>query len=204
MTLQYRIQAFFLLCIISISGYSQVGVGTTNPTAELEIATTNTGIPALEINPQTAPVGTVTGQLAVIGDELYMYDATRVKWLNVSATAIQFGYYGSINTNNLEFGGSMDSDIAGPLMPFNGTIVAVTATTVSNSTKSFELRVRDYNPGTGFVSTTQSYIFGLTDYEFVNSTLNLDFNQNDFLAVRGNAGGGASDPSIIIWVKWRK
>ena len=40
------------LCLSTNIMLCQVGVGTTNPTSELEIETTNTGIPALEINPQ--------------------------------------------------------------------------------------------------------------------------------------------------------
>ena len=67
---------------------SQVVVGTTDPTSELEIETTDTGIPALEINPQTAPVGSANGQIAVIGDKLYMYDLTRTKWLSIETTAL--------------------------------------------------------------------------------------------------------------------
>jgi len=64
------ILSFTIACLFISNIYSQVGIGTLNPSAELEIGTTNTGIPALEINPQTAPVGNAMGQLAIIGDIL--------------------------------------------------------------------------------------------------------------------------------------
>ena len=57
---------FFLLFFACFSVSAQVGVGTTDPTAELEIETSNSGIPALELNPQSSPTGTATGQLAVL------------------------------------------------------------------------------------------------------------------------------------------
>ena len=109
-----------LFAFVQIS-FSQVGVGTTNPTSELEIETTNTGIPALEINPQTAPVGSADGQLAVIGDKLYMYDLTRTKWLSVETTALQYGWAGSADNQLLWFGGDIEN--TGPLMLLDGTIV---------------------------------------------------------------------------------
>ena len=196
---------FILLSALSLYiSVAQVGIGTTNPTAELEIATTNTGLPALELNPQTAPAGTTTGQLAVIGDRLFMFDATRSKWLSVAETAIQFARDGNVNTQTLRFGGDMVNGGLGPLMPRNGTIIAVTATTFSNSTKSFELRVREYNPGTGATTTTQSHTFSLINFEHIDQNLNIDFNTNDFITVRGSTGGNAQDPAIVIWVKWRE
>lgn len=57
-------KSFIFLGVIFIYAqamFSQVGVGTTTPTAELEVETSNTGIPALELNPQTAPTGTTNG-----------------------------------------------------------------------------------------------------------------------------------------------
>lgn len=190
--------------LVSINLSAQVGIGTTNPTAELEIATTNTGLPALELNPQTAPTGTVTGQLAVIGNELFMYDANRGKWLGVGAMALQFGKEGAFNNDTLEFGGDLEQDGVGPLMPFNGTIVAVTATTYVNAGKRFQIRVRDYNPVAGTITSTQTYNFALTNYEYNNTSLNLDFNTNDFITIRGNGGGNAEDAAVVVWVKWRQ
>lgn len=191
-----------LLC--SYYSFSQVGIGTTTPTSELEIETTNAGIPALELNPQSAPIGSVTGQLAVIGDKLFMYDATRAKWLSTETVAIQFGISGNVNSGNISYGGTMRNTNSGPLMPFNGTIVGITANSAGgNSSKSFRLRVFDYISGTG-TNTVISHNFNLLNYEFNNSGLNLDFSANDFISIRANnPGASVSNPAIIVWVKWR-
>ena len=78
------------MLFLSCGLFAQVGIGTITPNAELEIKSNST-LPALELNPQTAPVGTATGQIAVIGDKLYMFDVTRAKWLSVEATMLNFG-----------------------------------------------------------------------------------------------------------------
>ena len=196
--------AYSIVLLCSYYSFSQVGIGTTTPTAELEIETTNTGIPALELNPQSAPAGSVTGQLAVIGDQLFMYDATRAKWLSTGAVAIQFGTNGSSDGQNISYGGTMRSSDSGPLMPFNGTIVGITANSSGgNGSKSFVLRVFDYTSGSG-TATIISYNFHLSQYEFNNSTLNLDFSTNDFISLRTSTSGGATiNPAVVVWVKWR-
>jgi len=206
----YKTALLISVCAFSYSNisYSQIGIGTTNPSAELEIATTNTGVPALELNPQTLPVGTANGQLAVIGDELFIYDLTRAKWLSMAAMPIQFGRNGNVGTQTLHYGGNMVSSDSGPLMLFNGTIVGVTGTCASgNDVKDFQLRVMDYNPVTDIITNTVTYSFSFTDFEFNNALLNLDFNTNDFFTIRArntNTVGDVLDPAIVIWVKWRK
>ncbi|MDD7886490.1 hypothetical protein [Flavivirga sp. 57AJ16] len=195
---------FFIMLLCSYYSFSQVGIGTTTPSSELEIETTNTGIPALRLNPQSAPTGSMTGQLAVIGDQLFMYDATRAKWLSTGAVAIQFGTNGNSDGQNLSYGGTMRNSGSGPLMPFNGTIVGITGNcSGGNSNKGFELRVFDW---TGFgTNTTISYNFNLSNYEFNNSTLNLDFNINDYISLSSSSSGSSvANPAIVVWVKWRE
>jgi hypothetical protein len=184
---------------------AQVGIGTTNPTSELEIATSASGIPALELNPQTAPVGTATGQLAVVGNDLFMYDVARSKWLSVENTVLQFGRSGnSVNTQTLRCAGNVGSAISAPLMPFKGTIVRISSITSANATKQFELRVRKYDTNTNTTTTEQSFNFNLSDFEYVNNNLNIDFNENDFITIRGRGTDDASNPVIVLWIKWRQ
>lgn len=189
----------FLFTFFQFS-YSQIGVGTTSPTAEVEIETDNTGIPALELNPQTAPVGTADGQLSVIGDKLYMYDATRTKWLSVESTALQFGRNGNSSTNTLHFGGNMVSGTSGPLMPFDGTIVCITAMAASGADTDVNIRVRD-NAGVNSVDDT----FSLASLRYTNTTANLDFNAGDYFTIRARDGSTtAVDLTVVVWVKWRQ
>ncbi|GAA3637542.1 hypothetical protein GCM10022397_23870 [Flavivirga jejuensis] len=191
-------------------GHAQVGIGTTSPTAELEIETTNTGMPALEINPQTAPVGSVTGQLAVIGDKLFMYDATRVKWLSVETTALQYGYEATADDRMLWFGGdignnSTTEDDTGPKMPFDGSIVYITIeSSGGNTSKSFEIVVN----GTAVPNNADPTLdgrFNLSGGSFTRTTFNIDFNAGDYIMLKArNNGSGVIDPAAIIWVKWRE
>lgn len=191
-----------IFAFVQIS-FSQIGVGTTSPTSELEIETTNTGIPALEINPQTAPVGSADGQLAVIGDKLYMYDLTRTKWLSVETTALQYGWAGSADNQLLWFGGDIEN--TGPLMPLDGTIVYVTVNSSGgNATKRMDLRINGSNVGNNADPTLDGR-FNLVGGSFNYSSYNINFNAGDYITINAaNNGSAVDDPAAIIWVKWRQ
>ncbi len=184
--------------------HSQVGVGTTNPTAELEIETTGTGIPALEINPQTAPTGTADGQLTVIGDKLYMYDLTRAKWLSVEVSILALGRSGNQDGVNLRAPGNQGNNRSGYLMPYDGTIVYITAKSNNNSgaqAKQLTVQVRNAN------TTNSTITFSTAASEYINTTVNTDFSAGDYIngtidSADGN--GNINNVSVIIWVKWRQ
>jgi hypothetical protein len=84
------LSVFFFL--VGATVMAQVGINTTStPVAQLEIQDGGASLPALKLTPQTNPSGTETGQLAVIGDQLYMYNATRTKWLSIESEMMMFG-----------------------------------------------------------------------------------------------------------------
>lgn len=191
----------FLLCCSTL--IAQVGVGTTDPSAQLDIVTTNTGIPALELNPQSSPSGSVTGQLAVIDDLLYMFDAVRGKWLSVESTAFQFGKNGDGDNELLEFAGDVDE--SGPKMPFNGTIVYMSIQAIGgNTSKSFDLQINGSDVGNSNYQSIDGRI-NLSSSAFVRTSYNIDFDEGDVitLEVRSN-GSDVEDATAVIWVKWRK
>ncbi|MEM7186991.1 MAG: hypothetical protein AAF466_10060 [Bacteroidota bacterium] len=192
-----------LMVILTWNGYSQVGIGTTTPSSELEIVTTNTGIPALELNPQSGPTGSETGQLAVIGDKLFMYDDTRGKWLSTEATALNFGWAGSADGQVLWFGG--DIETTGPIMPLDGTIVYVTInSTGGNTTKRMDLQINGTDVGNNSDATLDGRI-NLVGGSFNYSDFNIDFDAGDYLTIEAATNGTAvDDPTAIIWVKWRE
>lgn len=179
---------------------AQIGVGTNSPTAKLEIESDDAGIPALELNPQSNPVGTDPGQIAVIGDELFMFDITRSKWLSITTMPLQFGRNGDANAQNINFGGNMVSGTSGPLMPKDGTIVGITINSAGgNATKEFQIRVRKDN------STSATESVNLEDNEYNNMSVNVDFEAGEFITVRArdNGNGAVEDPAIVVWVKWK-
>ena len=182
--------------LFSITIYSQVGIGTTSPTAMLDIVSTNTGIPAFKITPQSDPVGSTTGQLAVIDDLLYMYDATRGKWLSVESTSLQFGKNGSGDGVFMRFGGDVRNSGSGALMPYNGTITAITIMAKSGeSSKEFELWIN------GSIDT----YFNLSSLKFSQTNTNIDFSSGEYLNLKISSDGEEiKHIGAIIWVKWRK
>mgnify|MGYP000262383510 CR=1 FL=1 len=194
----------FLLCFNVPTLWSQVGIGTTDPSAELEIETTNTGIPALQLNPQTAPDGDADGQLAVIGDKLYMYDLTRDKWLSLEVTALQFGRNGGADDELLRFGGDVRDNSSGPLMPFDGTIVYMTIQSSGGvANKQFDIKINGSDVGNNADNTLDGRI-SLSSGSFTETNYNIDFDAGDYinLEVRNN-GGEVDDTAGVIWVKWR-
>jgi len=197
-----------IIIIISLfmgfnSLYAQVGIGTILPTAELEIAATNTGIPALELNPQSTPVGTADGQLAVIDDKLYLFDATRGKWLSTDTTSLNYGWSGTADGQVLWFGGNVE--LTGPIMPLDGTIVYVTINSSGgNTTKRMELQINGSNVGNSGDPTIDGRI-SLAGGSFNYSDYNIDFNAGDYLTIEAAINGaGVDDPVAVIWVKWRQ
>ncbi len=196
-------KATYLIALLCFNyyGFTQVGIGTTNPSAELEIQTTNAGIPALELNNQTAPIGTTTGQLSLIGDKLYMYDATRSKWLSLETIALQYARNGNFDNSRLFFGGNLQNANSGAMMPLNGTIIGVSAISAGgNTSKQFQVRIRNGNtnqPGT--------FTFNLVNRQYISTTDNADFNAGDYINVHvQSAGSNVSNPAVILWIKWRQ
>jgi len=187
--------------------YAQVGIGTVDPSAQLEILGTDTGIPALQLNPQSAPLGDTMGQLAVIGELLYMYDATRGKWLSVESTTLQFGYGTSAlfpgDDQVLFFGG--DVELGGPIMPYNGTIVYMTINSSGgNATKRMDIQINGTDIGNNTDSTMDGRI-RLSSGSFNYNEYNIDFDAGDYLTIKAaNNGDAVDDPVAIIWIKWRQ
>lgn len=190
-----------ILCLLPIFATAQVGVGTTTPNGKLTIDASAETTAALELVPQATPTTNLaTGQLAVIGDKLYMYDATRAKWLSMESTAIQFGRNGDVNNQALHYGGNMVANDSGALMPFNGTIVAVTAMGASGDDTEFNVRIRTA-AGANSVNET----FSLSSLRYIDTTTNLDFSANEHITVRARGDATTTvDPTVIVWVKWRQ
>lgn len=186
----------FLAC----TTLAQVGVGTTNPVGKLTVDASADTTAALELIPQATPTTNLSaGQIAVIGDKAYMYDATRMKWLSLESIALQFGRNGGVDEDTLHHGGNMVSGTSGPLMPFNGTIIAITARGASGDDTDIQLRVR--NGTTNTIDET----FTLASLQYQNTSANFDFSAGEYFTVRGrDATTTTTDLTVTVWVKWRQ
>ncbi|MFT5890326.1 MAG: hypothetical protein ACI9Y7_000416 [Dokdonia sp.] len=195
----FKLLTIFLL--LPIFANAQVGIGTILPNGKLTIDASAETTAALELVPQATPTTNLAnGQLAVIGDKLYMYDLTRTAWLSVESTAIQFGRNGNVSTNAMHYGGNMVANDSGALMPFDGTIVAVTAIAASGDDTDINFRIRN-SAGTNSVNQTIT----LSSLRYTDTAANFDFNADEHITARGrDAATTAVDVTLILWVKWRQ
>lgn len=182
---------------------AQVGIGTTTPTAQLTIDVGTSGLAPLELtNTSTAPTTNLNaGQLAVINNELYFYEPNRGHWLSVTTIPIPFTRSGNVNSQNLYFDGRIANQNSGAHMPKNGTIVHVSATSSGGSaTKRFQILVRN---GGSDVSVTD---VSLVANNLNDDSLDIDFSAGDSLTMRArdDGDGDVSNPSVILWIKWRE
>ena len=196
-----------ILAFLAMSHLSaQVGFGTANPTAMVEIATEPMGFPALCLKPQTAPSGTENGQIAVIGDKLYMFDSVRSKWLSVEQTTLEFGRLGSgSDPKEIEFGGG---DIqGGAKMPMDGTIVCLGMSATKDNSRNINLYINETAVPNDNVNLEVDGVSNLdqTTLKFLNEGFNIDFESGD--VIRFEVDNGVNDIEnlvVVAYVKWRK
>lgn len=145
----------------------------------------------------SAPVTSVVdGATVFSGGLLYMYDATRVKWLSVNRAEYWMGRNAS-NATNLylrAFDGLASSSV-GYRMQRAGTITAVIAQADVSGT--WTLEVRRNNSVTAIASLTVTAALGNQVL-----TTNVDISQGDEIQLYLN-GGPIANPSGAIEVAWR-
>ncbi|WP_313804339.1 hypothetical protein [Flavobacterium sp.] len=175
--------------------FSQVGIGTTNPLAKLDIDATSDAIPAFAIRPVvSAPTGTSDGQIAMIDNSLYFYDNTRTKWLSSETVALNYSNSGDTDDEYL----NSNSVNSGIRIPYNATLIAITARASGGDT-SRQFRVRKNG------STTNLLSFTVTTFNYSSTTQNLNFDAGDFINIYvDNESGDITNPTVTLWLKWRK
>jgi len=197
---------FIVLCLLNTSGFAQVGIGLVDPSAALEIKTEDTGIAAMRLNPQSNPIGTQTGQLAVIDGILFMFDAIRDKWLSVENTLLSFGRLGDgSDPAEVEFAGG---DIqAGPKMPFDGTIVGISISATDDNSRDVFLFLNDIAVPNNDTNIHIDGILNLdqTTLSYDDNQYNIDFQAGDIIRFQIDSAVNDIENLIIdIQVKWRK
>jgi len=149
----------------------------------------------LELTNRTASPSTNlnAGQIAVIDNELYIYDGGRSKWLTPSKTLL-FGKDGSVDGAMLRPVGDSATSTTGYRMAKNGTVMGVTLQSNSNISKNVYLRINGSN----------AYIIGVVNGVF-NSSLNVDFSANDVISIYVDpTGPSLSEVVSVLEFGWRK
>lgn len=200
-----KLLLYVFLCIPTLF-IAQIGIGTLHPTAQLEIETQPAGNAALALQPQTHPVGTQTGQLAVINELLFLFDGDRNKWLSVEHTVLEFGRLGfGSEPSEVEFGGGDLQN--GPVMPFNVTITSVSISATQNpNDRDITLYVNGSPIANNSIDTTVDGVFNLdpSKLKFINTAYNYDFNEGDEITLKvDNTINDITNLIVNLVVKWR-
>lgn len=197
-----------ILFFLPLSLLAQVGIGPAGTSAGLEVSTNVLNRPMLRLEPQSNPEGNQTGQLAVIDNILFMFDATRGKWLSIENTTLEFGRLGAGSApSEIEFGGGDLQN--GPRMPFDGTIIdiSISATDDDNS-REIGLYINSIGIPNNTYYVHQDGVFTLDPItlEYHNKDYNLNFNAGDMisLALLDNSVNDVEDLIVTLNVRWRK
>jgi hypothetical protein len=180
---------------------ASIGVGTTAPSAKIEIDNSGT-LPQLELESRaTAPTGTANGQMAIIDGSLFIYDTARGKWL--SSETMTYAYGNSANTNNtfLDFANLNSQANSGAKILKNATIVGITAMgSGGNATKGFNIVERS---GATTISTNSFNLIGL-NYSNYSSTINYDITEGNYITIFVQNDTNIANPTVILHLKWRQ
>jgi len=153
----------------------------------------------LELTPKaSAPTTNLAGgQLDVIGGELYVYDATRSKWLSVTRHTFAFGRKGKSKNQYLNFwAGELPSNNTGIRLPWNCTVTMLSAQIDATGTGTFTVRE---SGGTRTINLAITAALGNE-----NVAASLDLNAGDLLECYLSSTAGVNDPVILIEIAKRK
>lgn len=127
-------------------------------------------------------------------NNLYVYEGGRDKWLSITTHAFHFARSGATDNTYLEFEG-ITNIFRGPIMPFDGTIVGITASGEGNLGKNIAI----------VSGTTALAVFQLSNGTYNNQALNIDVDEGSVLRVLVSATGApVINPIVSIYIKWRE
>ena len=157
---------------------------------------TDTNEPAFVITPDTSAPSTklADGAIAIIDGLLSVYDNGRSKWLSVDRASFGAGRRGAATNIYLRTAGDdVPSNVSSYAMPRNGTIVAMSASTESASSWTFEIHINGSSVAT----------LSCTGTSTVATDKNVDFNAGDVLEFYCN-GTAVPWPVANVEVAWRE
>ena len=149
------------------------------------------------LNINTLTISTINGQLIAT-----ITDSTRAnKQLSIDSHTYAFSDNLMSNGSWIEIGNAVDTD-ASWIMPFNGTVVGVTAMTEDCNGNTYDIHLFVNAADQGAIAT----LTGTGVDTDVDVTLNLDFAQGDRLRLRAVQTAGTSnsgDVTVGVMVRWR-
>ena len=147
----------------------------------------------LDPKPSAPSTNLADGGIAIVGDLLYAYDATRSKWLSVERTTFTAGRRGSSSNIYLRVVGRVASSVTGYRMLRDGTITGLFAQSESNGNNwTFEIHRNGSAIATLSVTTDGNQA----------TNINVDVSQGDEIQFYCN-GSVISSPVSGLEVAWR-
>ncbi len=135
------------------------------------------------------------GQVAVINNELYVYDGGRSKWLSVLRHTFAFGKRGRARDQYLQFyTGNLRSNNTGLRLPWNCTLTVLSGQLDATGTCTFTVRE---DTGTRTINLAVTAALGAQ-----NVAASLDLNAGDLLQCYLSATSNVWDP--LIWIEIAK
>lgn len=161
------------------------------------INSTSSSNAPLQLNSQSAAPTTslAAGQLSVINGELYLYDATRSKWLSITES----NYYwadDNIKGKYMKIGDALGTNV-GFTIPANATIVKVSCSESTGSNRELQLRK---NGSPASIKT-----FNLSAGSYTSTNDNIDLLSGDIMQayVSGGSGSPCKDLVVNVFLKYR-
>jgi hypothetical protein len=136
------------------------------------------------------------GEMCFRDGELFIYDASRAKWLASHMAHFVLGRSGNDRYGYMRVGGEIQtgSSYGGMIYPWDGTIIAISCSSKNNTSGSFWIMKN----GSG---TDRFYWGGQSENSWSN--LNIDFNKNDRITIYQNDDDKPDYPSYTIYVRRR-
>ena len=152
----------------------------------------------LELNElSSAPSSNLeSGQLAVIGDQLYLYDGNRSKWLSVNEEHYVFSS-NVAKGKYLKIGSAFGYGV-GYRIPINATITKVNARqNGGNSSATIQIRKNG--------SSTPIKTFNLSSSVYTSTDDDIDLTAGDYLQAFVTGSGAPVKKMVLdLFIKWRK
>ncbi len=138
------------------------------------------------------------GELVVVDNILYTYDATRLMWLSVNRELITFGRRRNTRNQYLNLGvGNMPSNNSGFRMSRDGVITTMTGQVDGTTPVTCDFQVRRNDQPTAVATLTLTAVVGATALNTAQT-----FDADDFLQAYLSSGANVPDPVMVIEIAY--
>jgi len=136
------------------------------------------------------------GEMCVRDGDLYIYDATRGKWLSSDASSVTISGNSSTTSGYLYIDNTIMNSTTGICMPFNATITGLTVSN-SNSGAYGSMDIRCWGSTIAEVS--------FSGYSTARNNLNINVSEEDVIQIYcdANGNGRPNKPVVLLLFKRR-